>query len=513
MLGTDAGGLDAAPPALPLHVSSLVAGAPDLTVATATTINTTARTINGVTSAYFVSQPPYAVLFVNALDVEAALTITGSAALIIVASDAITIHGAVSVGAVGTTAGPGAGSAGAGTVGVEFRDPNRNIRIASGGGGGGYGTAGGNGGSKTPALAPPGLGGATYGGSPADPLIGGSAGAHGGVAVGAGGGGGALQLSSAVSIEVAGVIQAGGGGGTGNGAGGGGGGGGGAGGEILLEAPTVVMLDGGVLAANGGGGGGGGNLNSGGRLGANGADGQATTTPAAGGLGGIPSGGNGGAGAAGASAAGAGASANSFAGGGGGGAGRIFVRHHASTTPALTAAVSPAPSLDATLPWSPPPAIPCFTGGTSWNNRVFDPQTSGFQLELDATPSVTGLDAVVGLSNVLADEFNDLAPTVRFNPAGVIDVRNNAAYGAAVSYPWAAGTTYHFLLTIDLLGTQPSYSVDVRPTSAATYVRLATGYQFRGQQLSLRRLANLATKIDAPAGGTLQVCAQQPAHP
>lgn len=347
----DAPAPDAAARALPVHVTARVEGAADLVLATATTIDTTALTINGATSPYFVSQPPYAVLFVRALEVTAPVTITGAAALIVVADDRIAVRGSLDLHAVGSAPGPGAltGGAGAGHSGILFKDSQRDILMSSGGGGGSYGRAGAEGGSRDATLAPPGLGGAVYGGSASDPLVGGSPGGNGGAASGAGGGGGALQLSAAGSIEIAAAINAGGGGGTGNGIGEGGGGGGGAGGEILLEAPSITMVRGGVLAANGGGGGGGGNLHSGGRPGGDGADGLASLARAAGGVSGIPMGGEGGAGAADVYNANVG-EGNSFAGGGGGGVGRIILRYPASTPPALDFDfISPHATFDPTL--------------------------------------------------------------------------------------------------------------------------------------------------------------------
>lgn len=353
---TDAAGDDAnrPPPFVPLHLpaETMISGAPDLLLsANPTSIDTTALTIGGLTSPYFVQRGDYAVLFVNALSVENPVTITGASPLIVAASGQVTIFSHIELSAVGRTPGPGAavdnpGGGGAGQSAV-LAEP-----VASGGGGAGYGTPGAPGGASSMCAA--GTGGMIYGMQSADPLLGGSSGGDGGRSVQGGEGGGALQISSAISISISstGQIKSGGGGGDGGGGGVGGGGGGGSGGEILLEAPSIAIA--GRLVANGGGGGGGG-ANGLARLGADGQDGTDNTTPASGGVGGIPQGSDGGAGAAGAAGmfadATRGGQYNSKAGGGGGGAGRIWLRHRAATPPILTGAViSPPAGLDPTLP-------------------------------------------------------------------------------------------------------------------------------------------------------------------
>jgi hypothetical protein len=344
---------------VPIHVlpETIISGAPDLTLSgTSATIDTTALTVNGVSSPYFVRQGNYSVLLVNSLSVQCPVVITGSSPLIVVASDAISIAGNLDLRGNGRTAGPGAAVGGPGVGGAGTTMPPLDLtRLSSGGGGGGYGTVGGRGGisSSRGGSLPGGAGGLTYGPNITDPLTGGSRGGVGGFgssggAGAGGGGGGALQLSSQVSIDVSAAINAGGGGGIGGGAGQVGGGGGGAGGAIILEAPAITL--GGVLAANGGGGGGGGGAGgSGPPPGLDGSPGAASASPAPGGAGGVPQGSSGGVGAAGATAAAAGASGFSKGGGGGGGTGRIWLRYVAATPPSVTGVISPAPGLDPTL--------------------------------------------------------------------------------------------------------------------------------------------------------------------
>ena len=360
--GANGGSPDAppdTPPAFaPLHVrpETMIPGPPDLTFDQVLSIfDTTALTINGETSPFFVRQDSYAVLFVNRLTVVNPVLVTGSAPLIVVAYDEIRIGNRFDAGAHGSTPGPGAADEAPGGAGTTI-PPADLLRRSSGGGGGGHGTAGAAGGSQSPTTFPPGAGGGTYDPGITGPLRGGSRGGSGGFASGSigapGAGGGAVQLSSAVFIAVTGDLTAAGGGGRGGGVGQVGGGGGGSGGEILLEAPTILIgpvPD--ALTANGGGGGGGGG--AGGSIpppGRDGQDGRSSPSPAAGGAGGVPQGSNGGAGATGTSPAAPGSSANSKGGGGGGGVGRIWLRYRAATPPLIRGVVSPSAELDPTLP-------------------------------------------------------------------------------------------------------------------------------------------------------------------
>ncbi len=349
----DGGMLDGPTSFVPIHVlaGTLMPGAPDLILsASPSTVDTSALTIDGATSPYFVRQGGYAVLLAEAFAVQGPLVIQGASPLIVAASGRVTVTANIDLGASRGVAGPGANSTGAGGAGTTFLGPD--VRASSGGGGGSYGTPGSQGSTFNPTIIPAGYGGAPYGMTTADPLTGGSPGGNGGFRTGnvglGGGGGGALQISSAVSIRIEASINAGGGGGGGGGEGSSGGGGGGAGGEILLEAPIIAIS--GTLAANGGGGGGGGSGDAG-PPGTNGQDGGTGPGRAMGGTGGIPQGCDGGAGSIGPAGGEQPAHCiNSKGGGGGGGAGWIWLRYRAATPPDLTGAtITPPAGIDPAL--------------------------------------------------------------------------------------------------------------------------------------------------------------------
>lgn len=319
---------------LDADIEDVLTGAGNVTIATATLIDTATGTIypaltgDTVVLASVKQESGSAVMVIQAasISITSDITITGDKPLIFV-GDTIDIEAnLVAWGDVGR-GGPGGGGS---SMGDGAGQPGGDGGTAGdpGGGGGSFGTVGGAGGGVTGGLAGP-AAGATYG--TAATLVGGSGGGApsrpGTCTVRGGGGGGAIQLSAFTSITIASGINVSGGGGEGGRACGGdgsGGAGGGSGGMIFLEAP--MLLGAGTLAANGGGGGEG-SSTSGSNNGVDGAAGSLT----AGGAGGASgnSGGDAGDGATGtesAAAPGANGETDGNGGGGGGGAGRIYMK-------------------------------------------------------------------------------------------------------------------------------------------------------------------------------------------
>jgi hypothetical protein len=265
---------------------------------------------------------------------------TGSRALILVASDRITINGVLDVASH-----QGASARGAGGNWPGCPQSNGASGTSTNGGGGGaggsFGTRGGSGGTNSVD--------ASTGGRPPvalDRVRGGCEGGNGGdgpyTTPGGFGGraGGAVYLiaGSAIELTETAVINASGQGGHGGDLAhvsfsgpGGGGGGAGSGGLIGLDAPLVMVASTATVFANGGGGGGGAAFST---LGGDGADPtkMAITSPAAGGTGSLY-GGKGGSGAIATKGAGNGSNGRS-GGGGGGGLGyiAIFTRGPAVTS-------------------------------------------------------------------------------------------------------------------------------------------------------------------------------------
>ena len=241
---------------------------------------------------------------------------------VVIAAEAITIHGTLSVASKQPSAVVSSEILGAGA--------DRGCAIATaavpqtgGGAGGSFGTDGGNGGSGRGDA-----GNQTLHHGAIQTLAGGCRGDSISMMVPGGHGGGAIWLFAASALTVDGTIDAGGEGGAGGsnelvgGIPGTGGGGGGAGGMIGLESPEILLASTTYLVANGGGGGGGGVV----AAGATGGDGG--TTQALGGkaaTSGSSSAGSGGKGAFASSGGGGDSSSSAGGGGGGGGDGAIYL--------------------------------------------------------------------------------------------------------------------------------------------------------------------------------------------
>ncbi|HVZ61658.1 MAG TPA: LamG-like jellyroll fold domain-containing protein [Terriglobales bacterium] len=127
-----------------------------------------------------------------------------------------------------------------------------------------------------------------------------------------------------------------------------------------------------------------------------------------------------------------------------------------------------------------PTSVPCTTSDSTWTSTLkFADQSGVFSAEWDDTPQASPTDAITGLSMAPAAWYDDMAVTVRFSPAGVIDVINGASfYQADVSMPYAANTTYHFRTIVNVPAR--TYSVYVTPKGGSE-VLLAANYPFRSQ--------------------------------
>lgn len=143
----------------------------------------------------------------------------------------------------------------------------------------------------------------------------------------------------------------------------------------------------------------------------------------------------------------------------------------------------------------------CVTITTSWTASSFLPQSSVFTAQFDATPSVSSMDGVIGLSQGAGLTFNSFAALVRFNPSGTIDVRNGGAYGADTSVPYIAGQRFHFRLVVNV----PARTYDIYATpQGSAEVRLGSGYAFRTEQNTVTSLDNWGAWADV--GTAVQVC-------
>ncbi len=173
-----------------------------------------------------------------------------------------------------------------------------------------------------------------------------------------------------------------------------------------------------------------------------------------------------------------------------------------TSTPAPTA--TPAPGTPTVPPATPPPPTDCATAsaGAGWQSRSFAAQSGTFTAEFDATPSRTGYEALVGLSNGAKTSDSGFAAAVRFNTSGRIDARGQGSFTSSGAVSYSANTTYRFRLVVDVPAHR--YSVYVTP-QGGTEQTVATSLPFRSEQSSVSALDSRGVKVSSSSGG-LTVC-------
>jgi polygalacturonase len=139
-----------------------------------------------------------------------------------------------------------------------------------------------------------------------------------------------------------------------------------------------------------------------------------------------------------------------------------------------------------------------------WVNTSFATQMGTFTATFDATPSLSNMNSVVGLSHGAGAGYADFANLVAFNGTlGIILARNAALYdGPKTTIPYSGGNTYHFRLVIKL--STHTYSIFVTPPSGSE-LTVGSDFQFRSEQSTVTSLNNLGVFVGASTG-SLAVC-------
>jgi hypothetical protein len=150
---------------------------------------------------------------------------------------------------------------------------------------------------------------------------------------------------------------------------------------------------------------------------------------------------------------------------------------------------------------SGPDCVTAAAGG-EWQTRSYPLQKGAFTAELDATPSASPINAVVGLAALPPTEYSALATIARFNPSGQIDARNGAAFEAASPIPYRAGTRYHFRMTVDVA--RRKYSLFVTPAGGDERT-VGVDLAFRVDQQGAASLQHWGA-FTGGRQGSLQVC-------
>lgn len=139
-----------------------------------------------------------------------------------------------------------------------------------------------------------------------------------------------------------------------------------------------------------------------------------------------------------------------------------------------------------------------------WWNTAFPQQSERFHVELTATPSTNSLDAVIGLSQGAAASWTKLAAIVRFNAAGLVDVRSGDEYRADSVYAYRANTKYFIRFDVDLRA--HTYSVWLKTFEYSNYMLLARDYRFRTEQATASALDHAAGYLEPDRPGSLELC-------
>jgi hypothetical protein len=145
---------------------------------------------------------------------------------------------------------------------------------------------------------------------------------------------------------------------------------------------------------------------------------------------------------------------------------------------------------------------PCLTGTPVWTAfQSISSQARLFHITFDSTATAS-MDGVTGLSHGPATDYTGNAVAVRFNTAGVIDMRNAGTYAALNSIPYTAGTVYHFALDVNI----PAHTYSASVNGAV----IGTNFAFRTEQAAV---ASLDTINLNAAAGTHTVCNVQVSAP
>jgi hypothetical protein len=116
----------------------------------------------------------------------------------------------------------------------------------------------------------------------------------------------------------------------------------------------------------------------------------------------------------------------------------------------------------------------------AWNNKALSKTlTSLHRVSYTVNASTNKVNLVTGLGPNFVDTYDSLACIVRFNEAGIIDVRDGGVYKSDRPMLYNPNTTYTVEIMVDMLVRK--YSVSVKPPVGNAVV-LATNYDFRTAQ-------------------------------
>lgn len=130
----------------------------------------------------------------------------------------------------------------------------------------------------------------------------------------------------------------------------------------------------------------------------------------------------------------------------------------------------------------------CLSSSGTWVNASLGHTLTGsFRVSFDATPSTANMDGVTGLSTGVANAYPSLAAAIRFSSNGTIDARNGAMFTASQAIPYSAGSTYHFILDVNV----PTHTYNAYVVIGSMQATIGTHLAFRTQQARAMSLSYL----------------------
>ena len=161
-------------------------------------------------------------------------------------------------------------------------------------------------------------------------------------------------------------------------------------------------------------------------------------------------------------------------------------------------ALPPSPSPPATRP--PTSANGCVVSRDRWQGTGFSPQNGTFSVAFDMIPDRAPINSITGLSLGRADDYEDLAASVRFGPEGVIDARDGSRFAARTSIEYEPGARYHVRMVVRVH--ERTYDVYVTPPGGTEKV-VGLRHAFRSEQNRVHALSQWAV---FSRDGSHQVC-------
>jgi hypothetical protein len=144
------------------------------------------------------------------------------------------------------------------------------------------------------------------------------------------------------------------------------------------------------------------------------------------------------------------------------------------------------------------------TSTSGFTNQTVQTASGVSIVDFEVTPSGNmALDGVLSLSSGAATSFNQLATSVRFSTAGVLDARDGAAYRSDISHAFSLGSSRKIRIVADLQS--HTFSAFVNITGVPTTQRLARRYAFWTTAATIPSVDRLAAKVDG-ASGQLSIC-------